>query len=173
MSDKVYYEQYPAWMVAIAIAHTLLICFTGAALMLQAGPIWAALYLLFCAWCEYRVLSGSCVNCCYYGKTCAFGRGKVSAWFFRPGDPAKFNARPMTWASLIPDMLVSLLPLAAGVIALIRSWSWLTLGLMVLLLALAFPVTGAIRGQLACSHCRQRQCGCPAERLFGKTAGAE
>jgi hypothetical protein len=43
------------------------------------------------------------------------------------------------------------------------------MGLMVLLIVLAFPVTGAIRSQLACAHCRQRQCGCPAERLFGKT----
>lgn len=93
-------------------------------------------------------------------------------WLFQKGGPAKYNARPITRVSLIPDRLVSLLLLAVGIIALIRSWCWLVPGLMVLLVVLTFPVTGAIRSQLACAHCRQRQRGCPAEQLFGKRVAA-
>lgn len=169
MADEPFYDQYPARVVLLSVLHTLLLYATGAAIILAAGPLWALLYLAFCVWSEYRVLGGSCVNCVYYGKACAFGRGILCSWLFRQGDPAKFNARPITWASLVPDLLVSLLPLAVGAAVLVRSWSWLVMGLMVLLIVLAFPVTGAIRSQLACAHCRQRQCGCPAERLFGKT----
>lgn len=173
MANKDLYESYPAGMVFTSVLHTLLIYALGVAILLPAGPIWAALYLAFCLWSEFRVLRGSCVNCAYYGKSCAFGRGIVCAMIFRRGDPARFNQRRLTWAALIPDLMISQLPLIVGIVLLVRDFSWLLLGLMVLLVLLAFPGSGFVRGRLACAHCRQRELGCPAERLFGaKSRGA-
>ena len=63
-------------------------------------------------------------------------------------------------------MIVVLIPLAAGVVLAIRHFDWLLLGLMVALVALAFPGNGYGRGQHGCSHCRQRELGCLAEQLF-------
>jgi len=36
------------------------------------------------------------------------------------------------------------------------------------LLLLATAGKGAVRSSLACKRCRQRELGCPAERLFAK-----
>ena len=168
MTQQVFFDRYPAGIVLVSVLQTLFIYASGAAIMLYAAPTWAALYLAFCLWSEYRVLRKSCVNCVYYGQICAFGRGLVCSWIFRKGDPAAFNTRTPTWAALIPDLLISLLPFSVGTFFLIRSFTWPLVGLMVLLVLLAFPGTGFIRSQLACAHCRQRQLGCPAERLFGR-----
>jgi len=69
---------------------------------------------------------------------------------------------------LIPDFLVSLIPLAAGVYIIIRSFSLYILGLIIVLLILAFPLTGYIRGSIACKFCRQKEDGCGAIQLFEK-----
>lgn len=170
MSAPAFHDHYPPRIVFFSALQVIAIYTLGILILLPLGGIWAAFYAAFCLWGEFRVMRGGCVNCHYYGRACAFGRGWLGARFFRRGDPGKFNTRPITWASLIPDMLVSLLPLGAGVYLLLRGFSWLLLGLMLLLILLAFPVTGFIRGHWACAHCRQRELGCPAERLFdGRT----
>ncbi|MEW6515360.1 MAG: hypothetical protein AB1439_00460 [candidate division FCPU426 bacterium] len=164
------FDRYPAGIVAVSAAQALLIYLAGAGIMARAGLAAAGIYIAFCLWCEYRVLSGSCVHCAYYGKPCAFGRGLLSSWLFKQGDPARFNARQITWAAMVPDLLISLAPLAVGVFFLVTAFSWLLLGLVAALVILAFPVTGLIRSQWACAHCKQRLLGCPAEKLFAGPA---
>jgi hypothetical protein len=68
----------------------------------------------------------------------------------------------------VPDFLVSLVPLGVGIALLIRSFSWGVLLLIVALVGLATVGTAAVRGQIACKYCKQRELGCPAEQLFSK-----
>jgi hypothetical protein len=126
------------------------------------------LYLLFVLVLEYRVVSRHCVDCYYYGKTCAFGKGRLSCLIFPKGEPERFCRNTMTWKDMIPDFLVLLIPLLAGIAELIGEFRWPTLLLLILILILGFPGTGFVRQQLACRYCKQREIGCPASQLFDK-----
>jgi hypothetical protein len=171
VDPHVMYDRYPAGIVIISLSQTLLVYFLGAAILWRTGAVWAALYLAFCAWAEFRVMHGHCVHCSYYGQACAFGRGKLSSWLFRKGDPSKFDQLNITWASMLPDLMIPLVPLGVGIWGSVRSFSWPLLGSLVLLVLVAFPLTGYVRSQLACAHCRQRELGCPAQRLFEARPG--
>ena len=69
---------------------------------------------------------------------------------------------------MIPDFLVGIIPIVAGIILLIQSFSWVILGLIIVLFFLFFGGTALIRGKLVCKYCKQREIGCPAEKLFNK-----
>ena len=164
-------EAYPARIVVLSASVAILLYAVGATIV---GYLWvwlAAAYLLFCAWVELNVLRKSCVHCYYYGKICGLGKGKLCSWLFRRGDPRRFVEREASWRELIPDMLVLVIPLVAGIVALILDFSWLLLGLLVLLLLLALGGNALVRGSFACKYCRQRELGCPAEKLFGGRDG--
>jgi uncharacterized membrane protein YphA (DoxX/SURF4 family) len=161
------YESFPVTMVAASVLVTISIYALGALILGVLGPVVAAAYLLYCAFFELRVMGHSCVNCCYYGKVCALGRGKISAYIFPQGDPEIFARMNITWAMLIPDVLVMLLPLLGGVILLVRSFSWMVALGMVLLTALALGGNAFVRTRIACKYCKQREIGCPAEKFFG------
>jgi hypothetical protein len=159
-------ERYPAWTVAVATALNLAIYALGAAIVARLG--WALLvpYLALPLYLEVALLTKSCPRCFYYGKRCFSGKGLLSALICRRRDPAEFAAREITWLSLLPDLLVTLIPLAVGVVLSIRRFEWTLVGAVVGLMVLAFPGTGFVRSRLACCHCRQRLLGCPAENLF-------
>jgi hypothetical protein len=70
------------------------------------------------------------------------------------------------WRDMLPELGVLLLPLLGGVVALILDFRLWVLGLMVLLLVLGTLGNALVRGSLACSHCPQRELGCPALALF-------
>jgi hypothetical protein len=114
------------------------------------------------------LLSAACVDCTYYGKVCAFGKGKLCALAFEQGDPQRFMERSTSWAEVLPDLLVSILPLIGGIVLLaLNGWDWLIVVLLVLLVALAFGGTAFVRGSFACNYCEQKELGCPAYELFG------
>lgn len=161
-------ENYPVWIPMLSILLSLAIYAVGAWILSGFGLIEALLYLLFCLLSEYRVISKSCRYCYYYGKLCGLGKGVIAPLFSRKGDPKKFSARDISWKDLIPDFLVLLLPLLGGIIYLFIRFNFLTLGLLVVIAVLALPVTGFMRGCLLCPNCRQRELGCPAQKLFGK-----
>jgi hypothetical protein len=137
------------------------------AYVLSGWHPWLALpYLLYCLVLEIRVLRKSCVHCSYYGKTCGFGKGRLCALFFQRGDPASFAARQATWVDVVPDLLVSFIPLVGGIVLLIVRFHWPRLAALIVLIGLATAGTGMVRGSLACKHCVQRTLGCPAQKLF-------
>lgn len=174
MADKptqACFENYPFWIPLISMALLLAIYALGAALFYRLGMVWVALYLSFCLWAEWRVLAKSCAHCYYYGKLCAFGKGVLCARLFRRQNPEAFTHRKTTWLDILPDFFVLLLPILAGIAILFRHFNWMVLAQIVLLILLGFPATGAVRGQLACRHCRQRELGCPAQRLFASAQG--
>ncbi|MBN1594881.1 hypothetical protein JW933_03040 [candidate division FCPU426 bacterium] len=162
------FDSYPAWIVLLASALSVSIYLLGAAILLQFG-MWAVfLYLAVCLFLEGKLLATACVHCYYFGRRCFSGKGVVSAWLFKKGDPKIFANREVSWKELLPDMLVALLPVGAGIFLLIRDFQWPVLVMLLGLLLLAFPGNGFVRGKLACCHCRQRELSCPAEKLFKK-----
>lgn len=166
------FENFPWWMVVICNAVGLAIYAIGLALMARLGLLCGMLYAAYCIWMEWRVLSGSCRYCYYFGKRCGFGKGRVCSWFFTKGAERNLSSKQILWRDLVPDFMVSLIPLVAGIAMLIRNFSWPALVLVVTLAFLGSAGTGLVRGQLACKYCKQRELGCPAEQLFSKTKHA-
>jgi len=163
-----YFENYPPWIVFFSNLVSMAIYIIGSFIIYKIGFFYFTLYLIFILFLELRVIKGHCVDCYYYGKTCAFGKGKISGIFFKKGDSNRFCGQQMNWLDILPDFLVSLVPMAAGIIILINNFSWLILLLVIVLFILAFPGSGMIRSQLACKYCKQREIGCPAQKLFAK-----
>jgi len=168
MQEPETYEQYPAGTIIVSNILTLCIYVAGAVILYQLGIIWVAAYVIFVAVLELRLLGGHCTNCYYYGKACAFGKGWLSGKCFRKGSPEKFSQMTITWKDLVPDFLVMLIPVFAGIYLLIVGFRWLILLLILILLVLGFAGNAYVRGQLACKYCRQRAIGCPAQALFEK-----
>ncbi|MDI6891999.1 MAG: hypothetical protein QMD08_03240 [Actinomycetota bacterium] len=166
------YENFPAWIVLLSTSVAVSIYGLGAYILAGFGIWVAALYLLYCLWAEFEVLKGSCVDCYYYGKVCGLGKGKLAPLFFKKGDPKKFAEKEFTWYKMLPDFLVFIFPIVGGIILLVRSFSWLLVVLLAILIALSFGGNAVIRGQFACKYCKQREISCPAAKAFGgKTAG--
>ncbi|WP_431062039.1 hypothetical protein [Methanobacterium sp.] len=147
---------------------SLSIYIIGAYILSGLGLVYAISYLLYCIFLEIRLLKNGCVNCYYYGKICGFGKGRLSALFFKKGDSSKFSQKKLSWKDMIPDMLVFIFPLIGGIILLIYTFSWIILFLIAALLILSFTGNALVRGFLTCGNCKQRELGCPAEDLFNK-----
>ena len=164
--EQASYDKYPLWIVILSNALGISIWAIGAYILSGFGILWIGLYLAYCIWLELRILRHSCVNCCYYGKLCAVGKGRLCALLFERGNPQDFTSQQFSWKDLVPDFLVVLIPLVGGVVLLIRQFSWSLVLLLAALLILFSQGNGIIRGRLACAHCRQRETGCPAALLF-------
>jgi hypothetical protein len=162
-------EIYPGWMVFVSNFLSLLIYGIGVYILLQFGIIWVTAYLIFILILEFRLISRHCTDCYYYGKTCAFGKGRLSSLFFKKGSPERFSAMMITWKDIVPDFLLFIIPVLAGILLLIQGFAVTILILVIALLLLGFMGNALVRGQLACKYCRQREIGCPATQLFNKT----
>ena len=168
MNTVTFYEKYPLRIVLLSNLVSIAIYAIGAFIIYQIGWIWLLIYIVYIVWLEIRLLKRSCVNCCYYGKACAFGKGRICRLFFKQGDPQEFGKKKIMWVDMIPDFLVSLVPIVAAIVLLIIDFNWIMLVLMILLVLLTFTGNGFIRGSLACKYCKQREIGCPAMQLFGE-----
>jgi hypothetical protein len=162
-------ENYPAAIVIGSNLLSFLIWGIGAFILFRFSTILVACYVIFVLILEFRLVSGHCTDCYYYGKTCAFGKGRLSSLFFRKGNPENFSRMNLTWKDIIPDFLAFMIPVLAGILLLIREFTWTVLILVIALFLLGFLGNALVRGQLACRYCKQREIGCPAEQLFDKT----
>jgi hypothetical protein len=167
MKKEKCYENYPIWMVAVTTIFSLAIYLLGAYVMYQLGLIWLAAYLVYIFLLEIRLIKGHCVDCYYYGKYCAFGRGKLACLFFKKRKKT-FGDMKVTWLSIVPDLFASIAPIIAGIWLLIVRFDWAIVGAIVLLFLLMSVGNAFVRGSIACKYCKQRQLGCPAEQLFAK-----
>ena len=159
-------ENYLLRVVFVSNLVSLMIYGIGAYILFRSGIIWAVVYLIFVVIFEFRLISGHCTDCYYYGKTCAFGKGRLSSLFFKRGSPEKFTATTITWKDIVPDFLLFIIPVLAGILLLIQGFTWTILILVIALLLLGFMGNALVRGQLACKYCKQREIGCPATQLF-------
>jgi hypothetical protein len=162
-------EKYPVTTVIGSNLLSILIWGIGAFILYRFGLIWLIAYVLYILLLEFRLLSGHCVDCYYYGKTCAFGKGRLSSLFFRKGSQEQFSRMKITWKDIVPDFLGFMVPVLAGILLLVMQFSWTILSLVIVLFLLGFLGNALVRGQLACRYCKQREIGCPAEQLFDKS----
>jgi hypothetical protein len=162
------YENYPTGIVFLSNFVSITIYGIGFFVILRLGLVFALLYLLYIMILEYRLIKYHCTSCYYWGKTCGFGKGRISSSFFKKGEVSWFCSKKMTWKDMIPDILVSLIPLVTGVVLLILEFDFLLLAALLLLFILSTMVTGFIRGKMTCLFCKQRDLGCPADSLFKK-----
>jgi hypothetical protein len=162
------YENYPIWIVILSNLVLLAIYGLGFLIIFRLGLVFSFLYLLYVLLLEYMVIKNHCTNCFYWGKTCGFGKGKLSSLFFKKGDNSKFCIKDMTWKDMIPDILVSLIPLIIGIILLIIKFDIILLAELLFLILLTTTGNGFIRGRLTCKYCKQKELACPADLLFNK-----
>jgi len=168
MKEITAYENYPIPIVLLSNGLAISIYAIGIYILAQCGIWWAVLYLLYCGVFEMRLLRYHCVNCYYYDKVCAFGKGKLSALLFKKGDPQKFAEKDVKWIDLVPDLLVLVFPLIGGIVLLVTAFNWIILALLIILLVLSFAGNAFVRGSHACKYCKQKELGCPAEKFFIK-----
>jgi len=166
MKKEKCFENYPMWMVAVTILFSLATYFFGGYVIYQLGLLWLTAYILYILWLEFRLMT-HCVDCYYYGKYCAAGRGKLASLFFKKGKK-KFGNMKVTWLSLVPDLLVSVIPIVIGIWLLINRFDWAILVSIVALFLLVSVGNAVLHSSIICKYCKQRQLGCPAERLFDK-----
>jgi len=162
------YENYPTGIVFLSNFVSITIYGIGFFVILRLGLAFALLYLLYIMILEYRLIKYHCTSCYYWGKTCGFGKGRISSLFFKKGEISWFCCKKMTWKDMIPDIMVSLIPLVIGIVLLILEFDFLLLAALLLLFILTTMVTGFIRGKMTCLFCKQRDLGCPADSLFNK-----
>lgn len=162
------YKNYPCSTIIVSNVVATGIYFIGLYIIYQIGVIWLLFYLFFMLGLETRLMKKGCVDCYYYGKLCAFGRGKLSSIFFKKGNSKRFAKHKFTLKDILPDFLVSIIPLVLGTALLIIRFNWLILVLITTLVLLTSLGNGFVRGSLACKFCKQREIGCPAEQLFNK-----
>jgi hypothetical protein len=169
METKIGYDNYPYRFIIISNLLQYIIYIIGAYIIFLIGIVWLIPYFIYIVILEIRLLKKSCINCYYYGKLCAFGKGKVSSLFFKKGNPKKFIEYQINWIDIIPDLLVFLIPMVLGIYLVLTKFNFIILILVVLLFCLGFVGNGIIRGSIACKYCKQRELGCPAEKLFNKS----
>ena len=162
------FENYPIGIVILSNFVSLGIYGLGFLIVFRVGLVFSFLYLLFILSLEYRLLKYHCTNCFYWGKTCGFGKGRLSSWFFKRGDSSLFCMNNFTWKDMIPDLLVSLIPFVIGIIILILKFDIMLLSALLMLVLLTTMGNGFIRGTLTCRNCKQGELSCPAYLLFNK-----
>ena len=168
MQKTVSFEKFPFWIIFLSNLHSILIYLTGLFVLYKFHRIAAAIYLIYILFLEIRIIRTHCINCYYYGKLCGFGKGRISAALFKKGNPSDFCKTEMTWKDMIPDMLVTVIPFIAGIVMLIIHFDILVLISLITLLLLASMGNAFIRGSLTCKYCKQKELGCPADKLFNK-----
>lgn len=169
MEQQKCYDNYPIWIVVISNLVSFSIYLIGGFLIYQIGLLWLVFYICYILILELRLLRGHCVNCYYFGRTCAFGKGRLSSFLFKRGEPIKFIQNKITWKDIVPDFLVSVIPIIIGIIILTINFDWLILSLLVILFFLGFLGNALVRSHLTCKYCKQKELGCPAQKLFDKT----
>jgi hypothetical protein len=160
------HENYPFRIVVQSSLVTFLIYILGFMIIYKTGWIFFLIYLVLIFALELRLIRNHCTTCYYWGKTCGFGRGRISSLFFKKGDSSNFCNNKFSWTDMIPDLLITLIPLIIGIVLLIMKFELFLLLSLILLILLTTAGNQYIRGSLTCKFCKQREIGCPAEKLF-------
>jgi hypothetical protein len=161
------FENFPVGTVIRSNVVSLAIYGFGFAILYRLGLVYSLLFTGYILFFEFRLIRYHCTRCYYWGKTCGFGKGRVSGWLFKKGDPEAFCNKAMTWKDLIPDMLIILIPLISGIALLIFHFNFILLAEILLLGLLMTSGNGYVRGSLTCKYCKQQE-NCPAFMLFNK-----
>ena len=173
MKNPKIYDSYPLWIIILANILLLAVYVAGTYIMFVLSLITGFLYVTYLVLLERHFFKEGCIHCCYYGKSCAFGKGAVAAKFFKRGIPEKFCERELDFKDFIPQILVVLIPVIVGISLLIsRSFDFLILIAIIYPVFSWFVVNPILYGKLACIHCKQGGICCPALKFFTKGKGS-
>ena len=167
MNPKVF-EKYPISAVFAFQFVSLVNYAVGIYLLYLINQVFAGLFIVYIIALELFTYKEGCSSCYYYGKRCMSGRGKIAPLFVKKGNSRDFCKKQITWKNLLPTVLLSLIPIIAGVYLLIQSFSFLVLGLMLVPVLTWFIGNPLLYGKLGCLHCKQGRICCPANEFFGK-----
>jgi len=160
------FENYPLWIVLLINLVSLSVYASGLYLFYLVWPVLAVLFFIYVLYLEFSIYQKSCTCCYYYGKICAFGRGKIAKIFFKKVSGKNFLEKQVSMKDLLPQFVATLAPLFAGIYLLVQNFNWLVLVLMLWPLIVMFSGNPVIYGQLACPHCKQARIRCPACEFF-------
>jgi len=149
-------ESYPVRDTVLCNAVMGVLVATGTVACWLLSPVLGGLYLAFSVLMVYVVLRRLvCTRCYYYGKRCGAGWGLLaSAWFTRRS-MEEFNENAGTLLAPMVYGLVTLVPLVALAILLVRGATTTLLVLLGGILAIGFYSSGPGRKQ-SCSRCKMR-----------------
>lgn len=164
------FECYPIRSIILVNLVSLSVYLAGIYILYLILPILSAFFLTYVIYNEVSVYKEGCVSCYYYGKLCAFGRGRIAKMFLRKGNPKKFLNKEVNTKDFIQSSLVSVVPIVAGIYLLVQNFSWPILIITVWPVAVWFFCNPIIYGEYACIHCKQARICCPVCEYFKKKA---
>jgi len=167
------FDNYPIWIVLVTNLFNVVFYGIGFYIIKQTYLVFALLFLGYCLFLEISVMRKSCVNCYYYGKVCGTGKGKVAKLLFRKGNERKFAEGEASFVGMVPEMLAFFIPIGFGAVMLFQKFNLVILILMGILFLMTSAGNAYIRGSLLCKYCKQRELGCPAEKLLNKNGKGE
>ena len=162
------YDCYPWWIVFLTNLASLSVYIAGAVLMYFISPYLAIIYVAFMLYLETKIYRERCVNCYYYGKLCAFGRGKIAKAILKKGHVKNFCDKKVSFKDFILPSLANIIPVIAGVYLLITDFRWWVLLVTLWPALMLFVGNPIIFGKYACNHCRQAEIFCPACEFFNR-----
>lgn len=136
--------------------------------MFTLHKIAGILFIVYLLFMEFAIYKRACRYCYYYGKRCVAGKGNIVPLFFKKGEAKKFCERKVSAKEFVPHLLISFIPIIAGIYLLIKDFTWLILGLMLWPLIVNFIGNPILYGKIACPHCKQGAKCCPACEFFMK-----
>jgi hypothetical protein len=153
-----YYENYPRSLVVFNLLFGLAGLAVGLIVLAQLGTwAWAgylALYLLETA----AVLAFACTRCCYYGKACGMGYGRLAALLFKKRAEEEFHKATSHKVAGILLLVTFPLPILGSIASLIVGFSLYRLFLFLVLLGL-MAAGFVTRPRFVCGHCKQAESG--------------
>jgi len=159
MSNPIRYEQFPLKLVCLSMLTAVIGYLLGTMVYYLFNPWLGAAYLLLCIVTVVVVMRYRCSYCYYHGKRCSSGFSLIATRLFKKRSPEQF-ATPQT---LMPAMIISLpvllLPLLGAIALVLLTGTLLAWALLVANLLMFVP--GFAKKSLYCSHCKQRELGCP------------
>lgn len=160
MDKGLKYERYPAGLVCLSVILALAGYLLGTAIFYMINAYLGAAFLALCAIIVVTLLRYRCSYCYYYGKRCSTGFGLIASKLFKKGDSGEFASPKNLMPAMVLALAFLLLPIIGGVYLVATDGSPVAWALLIADLLLFVP--GAFKKRMYCSHCRQRERGCPA-----------
>lgn len=160
MDNRLQYERYPVNLVCLSTLLTLTSYLLGTLIFYLIDIYLGLAFLALCVITVAVVLRYRCSYCYYYGKRCSTGFGLIASKLFRKRDAGDFSSPKNLMPAMLVAMAVILLPLVGGVLLVITDGTIIAWSLLAANLLLFVPAF--YKKSTFCSHCKQRELGCPA-----------
>jgi len=149
-------ESYPVRDAILCNAVMAALIAAGTIACWLLSPVLGGLYVTFSVLMVYVVLRRLvCTRCYYYGKRCGAGWGLLASKWFARGSMEEFNENAGTRIAPMVYGLVTLVPIIAITLLLVRGATTLHVVLLAVVLAIGFYSSGPGR-KTSCSRCKMR-----------------